>query len=131
MTTYHLQIVTPDGSFYDGDAERLIVRTIDGDVCILAKHIPYVTALGMGAARVTIDGKDRQAAVNGGLLTVTADHVRLVATTFEWAEDIDAARAARAKEEAERRIANARDAHELQMAKAKLSRALVRLSVSQ
>lgn len=131
MTTYHLQIVTPDGSFYDGDAERLIVRAIDGDVCILAKHIPYVTALGMGAARVTIDGKDRQAAVNGGLLTVTADHVRLVATTFEWAEDIDAARAARAKEEAERRIANARDAHELQMAKAKLSRALVRLSVSQ
>lgn len=131
MTTYHLQIVTPDGSFYDGDAERLIVRTIDGDVCILAKHIPYVTALGMGAARVTIDGKDRQAAVNGGLLTVTADHVRLVATTFEWAEDIDAARAARAKEEAERRIASARDAHELQLAKAKLSRALVRLSVSQ
>lgn len=131
MTTYHLQIVTPDGSFYDGDAERLIVRTIDGDVCILAKHIPYVTALGMGAARVTIDGKDRQAAVNGGLLTVTADHVRLVATTFEWAEDIDAARAARAKEEAERRIASARDVHELQLAKAKLSRALVRLSVSQ
>lgn len=131
MTTYHLQIVTPDGSFYDGDAERLIVRTIDGDVCILAKHIPYVTALGMGAARVTIGGKDRQAAVNGGLLTVTADHVRLVATTFEWAEDIDAARAARAKEEAERRIASARDAHELQLAKAKLSRALVRLSVSQ
>ena len=131
MTTYHLQIVTPDGSFYDGDAERLIVRTIDGDVCILAKHIPYVTALGMGAARVTIDGKDRQAAVNGGLLTVTADHVRLVATTFEWAEDIDATRAARAKEEAERRIASARDAHELQLAKAKLSRALVRLSVSQ
>ncbi len=131
MTTYHLQIVTPDGSFYDGDAERLIVRTIDGDVCILAKHIPYVTALGMGAARVTIDGKDRQAAVNGGLLTVTADHVRLVATTFEWAEDIDAARAARAKEEAEHRIASARDAHELQLAKAKLSRALVRLSVSQ
>ena len=49
MSTFHLQIVTPDGGFFDGEAEKLIVRAIDGDVCILARHSPYVTAL---AARV-------------------------------------------------------------------------------
>ena len=61
---------------------------------------------------------------------MTQDDVRLVATTFEWAEDIDKSRAQRAKEEAERRIQNARDAHELEMAKAKLSRALARIKAA-
>lgn len=98
MSTFHLQIVTPDGGFFDGEAEKLIVRAIDGDVCILARHSPYVTALGTGEARVTIDGKRRRAACAGGMLAVTKDNVRLVATTFEWAEDIDADRAQRAKE---------------------------------
>ena len=57
-------------------------------------------------------------------------HVRVVATTFEWAEDIDVERAKRAKEDAEQRIQNAKDPHELQLAKARLSRAQVRLNVA-
>ena len=130
MTTFHLQIVTPDGGFYDGDAEKLIVRALGGDVCILPRHAPYVTALGTGQATVVIDGQRRSAACAGGMLAVTKDDVRLVATTFEWAEDIDKNRAQRAKEEAERRIQNAKDANELEMAKAKLSRALVRIKAA-
>lgn len=129
MTPFHLQIVTPDGSSFDGVAEKLIVRAIDGDVCIMAKHIPYVTALATGVARVTIDGKMRRAACNGGMLSVSQDMVRLVATTFEWAEEIDAARAQRAKESAEARLQNAQDTHELELAKARLNRALTRIDV--
>ena len=53
MSTFHLQIVTPDGGFFDGEAEKLIVRAIDGDVCILARHIDYAAPLGIGEARVT------------------------------------------------------------------------------
>ncbi len=130
MTTFPLKIVTPDGSFFDGEAEKLIVRAIDGVVGILAKHIPYVTALGVGPGKVTIQGADRQAAVNGGMLAVTKEGVRLVAGTFEWAEDIDLQRAQRAKEKAEARIKAAHDDRELQMAKAKLTRALTRLNVA-
>ena len=126
MSTFHLQIVTPDGGFFDGEAEKLIVRAIDGDVCILARHSPYVTALGTGEARVTIDGKRRRAACAGGMLAVTKDNVRLVATTFEWAEDIDADRAQRAKE----LIEKAKDQRELELAQARLKRALTRLQVT-
>lgn len=131
MSTFQLQIVTPDGSYFDGEAERLVVRSIDGDVCIMANHIPYVTALAVGEARVTIDGKPRVAAANGGMLTVNQKHVRLVATTFEWAEDIDAERAQRAKQKAEERIQKASDKTDLEIAKAKLARALIRIKVSQ
>ena len=129
MSGFHLQIVTPDGEFFDGSAERVKVRTISGDVAILAGHIPYVTALDIGEATVTVDGNTRRAAANGGMLSVTPEIVRVVATTFEWAEDIDLERAKRAKEKAEDRIKKAQNAKELELAKAKLSRALVRLNV--
>ena len=36
MSLFHLQIVTADGLFYDGDAERILLRSIGGDVCIMA-----------------------------------------------------------------------------------------------
>lgn len=129
MSSFHLQIVTPDGEFFDGPAERVKVRTINGDVAILAGHIPYVTALGTGEASVTVEGEVRKAAASGGMLSVTPEGVRVVATTFEWAEDIDLDRAKRAKEKAEERIRKAQDARELELAKVKLSRALVRLNV--
>lgn len=130
MSTFHLQIVTPDGGFFDGEAERVSVRTIDGEAAVLGNHIPYVTALGTGETRVVVDGQTRRAAASGGMLAVTPGHVRVVATTFEWAEDIDVERAKRAKEDAEQRIQNAKDPHELQLAKARLSRAQVRLNVA-
>ena len=78
MSTFHLQIVTPDGAFFDGPAERVKVRTINGDVAILDRHIPYVTALGIGEASVTVDGRTRTAAASGGMLAVTPGHVRVV-----------------------------------------------------
>lgn len=50
MSVFHLRIVTADGEFFNGEAQRVLVRTIDGDVSILANHIPYLTALGMANA---------------------------------------------------------------------------------
>jgi len=130
MATFHLQIVTPDGGFYDGEAEKLIVRAIGGEVCILPRHAPYVTALGTGEARVDIEGKRRRAACAGGMLAVTKNDVRLVATTFEWAEDIDAERAKRAKARAEELVQKATNKREMEQAQARLKRALTRLSVT-
>ena len=56
MSTFPLKIVTPDGLIYDGQAERLIVRSTPGDLAIMARHINYVTSLGMGKATVISDG---------------------------------------------------------------------------
>ena len=52
MTTFHLTVVTPDGCAFEGQAERVVCRAIDGDLAILAKHGDYCTALGMGEAPV-------------------------------------------------------------------------------
>ena len=44
MTTFHLTVVTPDGCAFEGQAERVVCRAIDGDLAILAKHGDYCTA---------------------------------------------------------------------------------------
>ena len=131
MTPFSLKIVTPDGLQFDGQAEELIVRTTHGDVAILARHINYVAPLGMGRAVVVSEGKRRYAACIGGIVSVVDGEVKLVPTTFEWAENIDAARAEASRARAEA-VLNKKDASdtEVKLAQAKLHRALVRKSVA-
>ena len=130
MSGFRLQIVTPDGSLFDGEAEALRVCTTQGYVSIRRGHADYLAALTVGAVTVTQDGVQREAACGGGFLSVEKGEVRLVATTFEYADMIDVERAEHAKETAQSRIAAATEAREIALAKAKLARALNRLSVA-
>ena len=130
MTPFHLKIVTPDGLIFDGEAEQLTVRTVEGDTTILARHINYVIPLGMGRAIVVIGGERRSAACIGGMLSVVNGEVTLLPTTFEWADKIDVDRADRAQQTAQARLESASNDTELRLAEAKLRRALVRKSVA-
>ena len=132
MSTFPLKIVTPDGLIFDGEAQRLIVRTSEGDMAVMARHINYVVPLGMGRATVVdADGNRRYAACIGGMLAVQNGEVSLVPTTFEWAESIDAARAQLSLERAEKVLNNQEaSAADLKLAEARLHRALVRKSVA-
>ena len=131
MKTFPLRIGTPDGLLFEGEAERIVCRSMTGDLAILAGHINFCTALGMGEAHIVLpDGQRRSAACIGGMLTMMNGTCRLLATTWEWKEDIDAERAQAAKERAEQMLAKGGlDDREYQIATAKLHRALVRLSV--
>ena len=131
MSSFPLTIVTPDGVQYDGEAEKLVVRTITGDMAILARHINCVVPLGMGRAIVEADGQRRYAACIGGMLSMVDGKVSLVPTTFEWADSIDEARAMLSQERAEKVLhdKNASDT-ELKLAQARLRRALVRRNVA-
>ena len=130
MSAFRLQIVTPDGEAFDGEAEALRVRTTEGYVSIRAHHADYIAALEVGEVAVTREGKERKAACGGGFLSVERGEVRLVATSFEYAEDIDTARAKAAQERAEALLKAAKEEKEMQLAKAKLSRALNRLKIA-
>ncbi len=131
MKTFSLKVVTPDGTHFDGEAISLLVKTSSGDVEILSGHTEYFAALGTGKARLRTSLGDRLASSSGGFLSVTTKGVTLVATTFEFADEIDINRAKRAKERAEAAISNAQDKRASALAKAKLSRALNRISVAE
>ena len=91
MSTFPLRIGTPDGLLYEGEVSRLVCRTISGDLAILPRHCNYCTALGMGEAHIVLeDGSRKTAACIGGMLSVMNGTCRVLATTWEWKEDIDA-----------------------------------------
>ena len=131
MTPFSLKIVTPDGLKYDGQVEELIVRTTSGDMGILAGHVNCVAPLGMGQAVIVAGGKRRTAACIGGMLSVVNGNATLVPTTFEWAEDIDANRAAASEQRAKAVLTSKTSTDtDIRMAEARLKRALIRRSVA-
>ena len=85
----------------------------------------------MGEAHIVdAEGQRRRAACMGGLLSVLDGEVRLVATTWEWAEEIDQARAEASKKRAEEILAQKNlDQKDYELAQARLKRALVRTSI--
>ena len=125
---FSLQIVTPDGSLFDGEANKIIVRTTEGDVCILARHINYVVPLDIGVARVFTESGERKAACAGGMLSVMDGCVRVVASTFEWSDDIDIERAHRARKKAQDRISEHKSDYEMRLAEIKLKKSLARIN---
>ena len=129
MTTFHLQIATMDGNVFDGQVQSVSCRTIHGDLAILARHMNYCTAIGMGTAHVVLeDGTERKAACIGGMLTMMNGECRLIPTTWEWSDEIDLERAKRAKARAEEKMNKSGLSEvERQMIEAKLHRALVRI----
>jgi len=129
MSAYQLDIVSMDGREYSGNVEKLLLRTIDGDVEILARHMNYCTAIGMGTAHVVMeDGTERSAACIGGMLSVMNGICRVLPTTWEWSDEIDLDRANSAKERAEKALLDEKlDAEARVRAQAKLYRALVRI----
>lgn len=82
MKKYHLRITTPAGNIFDGDAIRLSVRGVMGDIAIMAGHIPFVTALDDGEIKVYVsDNEIKKIDCSGGILTVSKDMVQVLAST--------------------------------------------------
>ena len=73
MATFHLKVLTVDKQFFDGEVDRIVVRTSQGDVGILPNHVPYVAALGTGGLTIIRNGERRVAAVSGGFVDVSAE----------------------------------------------------------
>jgi F-type H+-transporting ATPase subunit epsilon len=131
MTEFPLKIVTPDGLVYDGMAQEVVVRTTSGDMGILAKHTNCVAPIGMGLATIVVEGTHKHAACMGGMVSVVDGTVTLVPITFEWADDIDIARAEASEERALAVLADPNAGEvEKKLAQSRLKRARVRKSVA-
>lgn len=131
MTPFHLDVVTIYGNFYSDEVESILVRTDDGDVEILAGHADFLASVATGRARIIKEGKVRIASCSGGFISVSHGTVKLVTTTFEFADHIDLQRAIASKEKAEKAIERAKNDKEIALAKAKLQRALNRINIAE
>ena len=98
--TFSLSVVTPEGSAFDGEAERLVVPGADGEIGVLARHAPLVAMLKAGEIRIRTDGAWQSFAAGPGYFKVHKDRAIVLVDDAVRAEDIDPAEARREIEEA-------------------------------
>lgn len=131
MATFNLKIVAPQREMFNGEVERVIVRTISGDVGILKGHANYVAPLAIGRLVITLKDETKKfAAVAGGMVSVDKNGVTILANTCEWADEIDIERAKRAVERARQYIDSPTELHTVEVAQIKLARALNRIDIA-
>ncbi|WP_322906479.1 F0F1 ATP synthase subunit epsilon [Paenibacillus campi] len=132
MNTFLLEIVTPERLVFSEQVERLVATGIDGDMGVLAGHIPTVTPLKVAPLVFQAGGKRTTFAIQGGFLEVRPDKVVVLAESAEKSSNIDVERARAAKERAERRLHNRLDQDHIDFRRAELAlqRAMNRIKVS-
>jgi F-type H+-transporting ATPase subunit epsilon len=123
-----VEVVSPERVLYSGEADMLVCRTSEGEIAFLPGHVPFLGALGIGVVRSLLPEQGEQAvAVHGGFVEVANDRVIVLSDVAELADQIDVARAQRARQRAEERLNAEPDNEEAQAA---LLRATTRLEVA-
>lgn len=83
--TFDVEIITPDGAFYEGEAVMIEFNTVDGGIGVYKNHIPLTTILAPGAVTIHVDGEDNVTAeVHSGFAEILPDKVTILAEDAEW-----------------------------------------------
>ena len=88
MSTFKLVVSSPDGDKFNAEAVKLALRGTEGDLAILAGHIPFITSVMPCECKIELeDGTKKTGQTEGGILTVTAEKTTLLSATFKFNED--------------------------------------------
>ncbi len=102
--TIKCEIVSQDRVVFQGEADIVVLPGMDGQMGILPKHAPVLTALNYGIITVRLKGNEEHFTVAGGVAEVLPDKITVLADAAENVEEIDIERAVKAKESAEERL---------------------------
>jgi F-type H+-transporting ATPase subunit epsilon len=126
--TIQCDIVSAQEKIWSGHAAQVFATGVSGELGIYPRHTPLITQLKPGPVRVVdTQGEEQFFFVGGGIIEVQPHMVTVLADTAVRAKDLDAAAAQRAKEEAERELANRTGDMEVAEAQAKLAEAVAQL----
>lgn len=127
-TTIRCDIVSAEEEIFHGEVTMVVASGEMGELGIAPRHAPLITRLKPGKLVLTLaDGGKIDIVVSGGILEVQPQVITVLADTAIRAENIDAIAAQRAKDEAERVLANRGEAMEIAEAQAKLAEAMAQL----
>ncbi|MBT8061462.1 MAG: F0F1 ATP synthase subunit epsilon [Gammaproteobacteria bacterium] len=128
MKTIQCDIVSAQDAIWSGEAAQVFATGVSGELGIYPRHTPLITQLKPGPVRVVDEaGEEQFFFVGGGIIEVQPHMVTVLADTAARGEDLDAASAQKAKEEAERAIADRTGEMEVAEAQAKLAEAIAQL----
>ncbi|MBI4861918.1 MAG: ATP synthase F1 subunit epsilon [Candidatus Riflebacteria bacterium] len=130
-TPFHLEVVTPEGRFFDGEVICVTAPGILGSFGVLANHAPFVSALSLGEMKIhEASGRERDAALFGGFFEVAGNRAVVVADEAEWVETIDLPRAERAYQRAHERVMEMFPGIDRERARRALERARLRMRLA-
>lgn len=128
-STIHCDIVSAEAEIFSGEASMVVVTGEEGELGIAPRHAPLLTRLKPGQVRVMLpEGGEEFYYISGGLLEVQPHVVSVLSDTAARASDLDEAAAIKAKEEAERAIADRSADMEVAQAQAQLAEAMAQLA---
>lgn len=128
-STIHCDIVSAEAEIFSGSAAMVVVPGEQGDLGITPRHAPLLTRLRPGQVRVLLpEGGEEFYFISGGLLEIQPHVVTVLSDTAQRAGDLDEAAALKAKEEAERAIADRSAGMEVAQAQAQLAQAMAQLA---
>lgn len=124
-----LEVVTPGRQVLSAEVDEVILPSVDGYMGVQPGHAPLLAMLDVGEISYRVGGEQRFMTVTGGFAEVQRDSVSILAKASELAEEIDLQRAQRAKEDAERAMADYSEDQRFKIAEYKMRRALTRIRV--
>jgi F-type H+-transporting ATPase subunit epsilon len=94
--TLQVKLVVPEGEVWTGQADRIVAKTLDGEIGILTGHTPVLGILTPGSVVRIMPAEAAaggwvQAAVGSGFLSVAADRVSVLARDAILGADVDKA----------------------------------------
>ena len=128
--TFNLRIISPTRIFFDGDVDMVEMKTTEGEIGVLAGHIPLTAILEPGVLRIKQEENVREAALHDGFVEIQKDRVTVLAESCEWPDEIDVERANEAKERAERRIKSGKAEVDMLRAELALKKALTSIDLA-
>ena len=123
----HLKITTHEKTVFDSDVEEIYLKGSQGEFGILPNHIPFMSPLEIGVAKVITGGKPQFFTVMGGIFQLKDNEAMVLTQTAENAEEIDIERAKEAKQRALERLNEKNSDIDVQRAEMALSKALARI----
>lgn len=126
--TMQVDVVSAEQRLFSGQAERVLARSLDGDIAFLAGHQPALIALEAAPVRIkTPEGDEVSVAVHHGFLEIRENQLTVLADVAELATQIDIERAKAARRRAEQHLADPDYSGDAQ---AELDRAQLRLRLA-
>ncbi len=131
-TKLNLEIVTPDRSLLHEEVDEVVVPGSEGELGILPGHTPLLGTLKVGELWYRQGREKHYVAIAFGFVEVLPERVTILAQIAERAQDIDVARAERAKRRAEEHIAKVAGTPDLDFEHARIAmmKSLIRLQVA-
>ncbi|TBV82268.1 MAG: F0F1 ATP synthase subunit epsilon [Desulfobulbaceae bacterium] len=128
-----LDVVTPKGAIVSEQVEMVTAPGYTGVFGVLANHAPLLGTIKVGTLVYKKDGQDEMMMISGGFCEVSNNKITFLVESAERGAKIDADRALRAKERAEKRLAKVvvqKEKVDRARADAALQRALARLKAA-